>query len=210
MKRLAIGVLLLAAAVLAEERWLGSFRTPDRAGWESKTFKGATDYRFVADPPGPGLRAEARAAASALIHEAPIDLARTPVLRWSWRVENVLSGIDERAKEGDDYPARVYVIFADGPFFWQTRALTYVWSSTQPAGTDWLNAYTERVPMLALRDAAAPRGEWVEERRNVREDIRRLTGIDVLRLDAVAIMTDTDNSGQTAVGWYRDLRFSAD
>jgi len=55
-----------------------------------------------------------------------------------------------------------------------------------------------------------PVGEWVEEVRNVREDIRRHFGKEVDTVKAVAIMTDTDDSGQQATAWYGGITFAAE
>jgi hypothetical protein len=64
--------------------------------------------------------------------------------------------------------------------------------------------------MLAVRDPAAPLRTWFQEKRNVREDIRRYFGREVNTIKAVAIMTDTDNSGQQAIAWYGDIWFAAE
>ena len=42
-----------------------------------------------------------------------------------------------------------------------------------------------------------------------REDFRWYHGKDVQRLDGIAIMTDTDNSGTEGRAWYGDLSFQA-
>ena len=63
--------------------------------------------------------------------------------------------------------------------------------------------------MMALRSGTAEAGRWVEEKRDVRADFRRLFGEDIDTLDAVALMTDSDSSGQTASAWYGDIRFMA-
>ncbi|MDT8375863.1 MAG: DUF3047 domain-containing protein, partial [Mariprofundaceae bacterium] len=46
-------------------------------------------------------------------------------------------------------------------------------------------------------------------RRNVREDLRRFIDKDIRYIDAVAIMTDSDNSGQKAVTSYGDIFFTS-
>ncbi|MGE3150714.1 MAG: DUF3047 domain-containing protein, partial [Pseudorhodoplanes sp.] len=51
---------------------------------------------------------------------------------------------------------------------------------------------------------------WVSHKRNVRSDIRELFGQDITSIDAVALMTDTDNSGQRATAYYGDIWFSAE
>jgi hypothetical protein len=177
--------------------------------WRTERFVGETRYALDPDAGRPAVRADSVASASGLVREIEVDLEATPVLSWSWKVGNLLEGVDETRKEGDDYPARVYVVFEDGRW-WdpRPRSLTYVWSSSQPRGSTWPNAFTERVIMVAVRDTSDPLGTWVEERRNVREDIRQLFGEEVTSVKAVAIMTDTDNSGQRATAWYGDIAFA--
>jgi len=63
--------------------------------------------------------------------------------------------------------------------------------------------------MIAVRGAQDKPGGWVREKRNVRADFKRLFGKDIRYIDAVAIMTDTDNSGQQASAAYADVFFSA-
>jgi hypothetical protein len=118
--------------------------------------------------------------------------------------------VDERSKAGDDYPARLYLVISGGVLFWRTRALNYVWSSHQPVGTSWPNAFTGNARMLAVESGPAHAGEWRHYRRDVRADLRRWLDEDIDAIDAVAIMTDTDNSGQHAIAYYGDIYFSTD
>jgi hypothetical protein len=123
-------------------------------------------------------------------------------------VDQVLSGVDERSKAGDDYPARVYVVVSGGAAFWKTRSLVYVWSSNQAVGATWNNAFTGNARVMALRSGMRDAGGWVSEKRNIRADFRQLFGEDIRQIDAVALMTDTDNSGQSATAWYGDIYFT--
>ncbi len=63
--------------------------------------------------------------------------------------------------------------------------------------------------MVALRGKADPLNTWMTEKRNVREDFKRYLGLDVQFIDAVALMTDTDNSHQAATAFYSDITFSS-
>jgi hypothetical protein len=45
----------------------------------------------------------------------------------------------------------------------------------------------------------------VNERRNVYEDYRRIFGGEPPEAGAIAIMTDTDNTGGSATAWYDDI-----
>ncbi len=188
------------------------FASGDLSGWQEKVFHKKTRYELVnndgADGVGTVLMAHSNASASGLVREMNIDLTKTPCLAWSWKVDGVLDGLDETTKAGDDYAARVYVVFSGGAFFWNTRALSYVWSSQQPVGATWPNAYSSNAIVLAAQSGSRHVGQWVSQRHNIRDDFKRLFGEDITQADAVAIMTDTDNSGRSATAYYGEITLS--
>ena len=188
---------------------IGHFSSGRIDQWDSKTFVGKTDYALVDDGSRQVLLADSQASASGLYREIAIDLEQTPLLNWSWKVDNLLDGHDERTRAGDDYPARLYVVFSGGLMFWRTRAINYVWSSNQPAGSEWPNAFTSNARMIAVRGGAGLKGKWVAEQRDVLADYRRLFGEEPGKIAAIALMTDTDNTGLSARAWYGDIWFSA-
>lgn len=204
---LVLVAVLLAEVAHGEGIEVGRFAEGDRGGWKVRRFAGETIYALGTADGRRGLRAASSGTASGLYREIEVDLTRYPYIEWSWRVSTVLEGLDERTRDGDDYPARVYVIVSGGLAFWRTRSLVYVWSSNQPIGSTWDNAFTPNAKMIAVRSGAADVGRWVRERRNLHADFRQAFGEDIGTIDAVAIMTDTDNSGQAAVAWYGDIRF---
>lgn len=212
MKAFWIAALLFPLSLSAAEKVvpIGQFSRGDLSGWEEKRFSGETDYRFFRINNHTSLRARSNDAASGRYKEVNVDLGTTPILHWTWKVDNLLDGVNEQTKAGDDYPARVYVVFSGGLFFWRTRAINYVWSSNQPVGTTWPNAFTGNAKMIAVQSGAEQLGQWVSEQRNVAEDYRQLFGEEPGNVDAVAIMTDTDNSGQRASAWYGDIWFAAE
>ena len=190
-------VLLVPTSVLAEEASkisVANFSEGDLSGWEEKSFKGNSQYEFVSfktvnsnnmessAPLGKVLRAHTQGKASGLFKEVKINLNETPYLNWSWQVNNLYKGNDERSKEGDDYPARIYVVVSGGIFFWNTKAVNYVWSSHQPVGSEWPNAYTGNAKMLAVRSGNNKIGQWVSEHRNIREDFNKLFGDDATEI----------------------------
>lgn len=197
---------------------VANFSEGDLSGWEEESFKGHSRYSFVsAENNGESkdteqvrkvLQASTNGQASGLFKEIDIDLNKTPYLHWSWRVKNLFTDNDERNKEGDDYPARIYVVVSGGIFFWNTKAINYVWSSNQPIGSEWPNAYTGNAKMIAVQAGEENLGKWVHERRNVRKDLQRLFGDDVTHIDAVAVMVDGDNTEQSATAYFGDIVFS--
>lgn len=176
-----------------------------------KIFSGKTSYVLrSADDRLLALHADSQGTASGLYFQTRVDLRKTPYLNWSWKVENLLAGHDERSKSGDDYPARIYVVFSDGLFFWRTLAINYVWSSNQPIGSQWPNAFTANAQMIAVHAGKDDLGRWVSEKRNVLVDYHHLFSGEPGIVDAVALMTDTDNTHLSAQAWYGDIWFSSD
>ena len=205
----ALVLLLLPFTVAATEQvGVGDFSQGDLSGWEEKSFKGNSRYELTDGETGKVLRASTEGTASGMFKEIRIDLAKTPWINWSWKVSNVFSGNNERSKDGDDYAARVYVVVSGGLFFWNTRAVNYVWSSHEPSGSRWPNAYTDNAQMIALRTGEKQVGQWLNERRNVREDLKAFFGQDIDHIDAVAVMVDGDNTGQSATAHFGDIYFS--
>ncbi len=207
-----IVLLIVGSALAGEERVeVGRFSVGDLAGWESKSFHGSSRYRLVNLEGREVLRADSRAAASGLYRKQRIDLQETPYLHWSWRIDKRLPMLEEREKSGDDYVARVYVVVSGGWAFWKTRAINYVWSGSQPKGAVWPNAFAgDNAMMIAVRDRSDKKKEWYSEKRNVMDDLRQQYGETIRYIDAVALMTDTDNAGQRAESYYGDIFFSRD
>jgi hypothetical protein len=208
------GVLFLVGAWLAASTLdtVLEFTPGDIIQWDDHAFGDLTTYRLVEHDGREAVHARCRdGAASGLYTAREVDLERTPVMEWSWRVDETLQGVDERTREGDDYAARVYVIVRHRILRWRTRAINYVWAGEQPAGADWPNAYNPRAHMVAVRSGTEPHvGRWHTERRNVGDDWRRFHDRETERLTHVAIMTDCDDAGRSLEAWYGSIRFLPD
>lgn len=186
-----------------------AFSARDMAAWETRSFEGQTRYAVVRDNGVKVLEANARGQASAKYLEREVDLSETPYLHWCWKVDDRYTGLDERTRAGDDYPARLYVARKTGLLPWQVQSVNYVWSSSQVAGARWPNAFTDRAMLLALQGEQSPVGEWRAEVRDVSADYQALFGEDVSEIDGVALMSDGDNAGGDATAWYYGVGFSA-
>jgi hypothetical protein len=206
---LGLAIFLFARPCFSGERIVGNFGAGDLSGWIPKVFKGETSYSFVTEDGRTALKAHSRAAASGLFKEVDLDTRAYPVLRWSWKIEQTIKKGNERTKAGDDYAARVYVVFPK-TLFWKTRAINYIWANALAAGNSVPSAYTSRSVLVAVESGDAKAGHWVYEERNVYEDYRKHFGEEPPLLGAVALMTDTDNTGEEATAWYGDIILSSE
>lgn len=186
----------------------------------------ATQYQVRVWDGVAAVEARANASMALLARPLEVDLQKTPVLCWRWRVDAALKTADMATKAGDDYAARVYValrlpadklgvglraklalaraIYGDQV---PDAAINYVWDNRQPIGTRRANAYTDRAQMVVQRSGDAQAGPWVNERVNVLEDARRAFGTDELRAHLLAVASDTDNTGEQARAGFADLHF---
>jgi len=200
-------------------------------GWEALTFKKIerrTRYAVVADGGGHVLRAESEASASGLYRSLDLDPRVYRVLTWRWKIDNVLVKGDAQRKQGDDYPARIYVAFRYDPATattWERlrygaikllygrypprHVINYIWDNRLPVGTAIDNAYTDRAKMIVVESGAALVGRWVAEERDVYADYKRLFAAEPPAIEGIAVMTDTDDTGERAVAHYGTITLRA-
>jgi hypothetical protein len=197
-------ILILISPCLSawpDEILLDDYRDGVSPKWEEKSFRGNTEYQVTREDNQLCVRASSNASASGLYYKINYDTKEYPLLMWRWKVSHVLSKGDARHKDGDDYAARVYVIFSSWAF-WKTKALNYIWANKLPQGEAVPNPFTKSAMMIAVESGPERTGHWTEERRNVLEDYRQYFGGEPPKVGAIAIMTDTDNTGQEATAWY--------
>ena len=204
----AAGFALTAVGAAETQRLtIADFEQGLPAGTEEKSFSENTEYRVIEKDGQKVLSARADGSASGLVFPTRFNPAETPWLEWRWKIDSVVEQGDARKKQGDDYAARVYVIFPH----WlplRTRSINYLWANKLPADAAQANTYTGNAMMLALQSGNASSGQWVTERRNLVEDFRRLFGEDPPDEALVALMSDTDQTGEVTQAWYDDIRLS--
>jgi len=198
-------------------------------GWKPLTFKKIekhTTYTLVKNDNTVVIKAVAEASASGLTREVKINPKEYPIIQWRWKITNILKKGDVHRKDGDDYPARIYITFEYDAsklgFFEKTKyhmvkllygeypplaAINYIWESKAPVGTMVPNPYTDRVMMFVVESGPAKLDQWVTEERNVYEDYKKAFGEEPPMISGVAIMTDTDNTGESATAYYGDILF---
>ena len=187
-----------------KEIQVGRFSFGDLSGWSDKPFKGKTIYTLE----GGVLKARSVKSASGLIKKLSVDTRKYPKLSWSWRIDHSLKREDIKSKKGDDFAARVYVVFPR-TFFWRMRAINYVWANKMAKGSEAVSPYTANSVIVAVQSGDEKAGTVVQEERDIREDYRRIFGEEPPLLGGVAIMTDTDDTQDEATAWYGDIKLGA-
>src|SRR5215469_6577784 len=87
---------------------------PLPSGWTHRKFwtRSPMAMAFAVKDGVPSMRFETHDSTSMLFRHIDIDLAVYPMLVWRWFIElPIRSPLDERTREGDDHPARLFLRF---------------------------------------------------------------------------------------------------
>ena len=191
--------------------------------WEPLTFpkiiKHST-YTIITEKGHSFLKAESHSSASAIIYRKTWNVYEYPRLHWKWKVDNVYKKGNIRDKSGDDYPIRVYVMFPYDPKQADIKerleygiakalygkypphsTLNYVWTGQNIAERIITSPYTDRAKIIILENGRSSIGTWVEEAVNILDDYRAAFGKDPPQTAGIAIMNDSDDTGEMAVSY---------
>jgi hypothetical protein len=208
--RIVLASLMFLSTANAEKVTVFDFTKGEFKTLKVKKVKGEITWTLGSNQNGNFIKAEAEGKGSGLGKEVLIDLLKTPFINITWKVEKDLSGLVENSKKGHDYAARVFVIKKTGSTALSNRAINYVFSSNNDVGENWPSPYTKKSIDYVLSSTKDNLNTWVTVKANVKEDFKRLLGIDILDTSGVAIMTDTDNSKLKAISYYQNIYFSAE
>lgn len=207
---LRLATVVAAMAVTVSVASAGEITIDDFAdgldpGWQEKSFSGHTVYKLVHEDGRQCIKATSRDAASGLYYKIAFDPESYPIITWSWKIDGIIAAGDARSKKTDDYAARIYIVFPSF-FFWRTKAINYIWANKLAKDEVLPNSYTHNDVMVAVESGPERTGRWVIERRNIVEDYQRAFGARPPPAGAIAIMTDTDNTGGNASACYGPIR----
>lgn len=198
--------------------------------WENMDFRGLTptEYNLVEFDDKSVIKAESEQSSSGLIHRVKIDLEEYPIMEWSWYVENIMEKGDVHTEDGDDYPARIYVMFdydlynlswrdrnmirALRTFYGEvpSRAINYIYGNHAEEGTIVPNPYTDLVKMVVVDTGEDNLGTWRSYRRNIYEDYKEIFGEEPPPIEGIAIMTDSDDTEEEATAYFGDIKFHSE
>ena len=210
---LLFSLLIFSKFSFAESVKVFEFSKTELSQLKVRKVRGAdnkTVYSIGSNENGNYLKAVAENAGSGLGKEIKIDLNKTPFINITWKIEQDLSGINEKTKKGHDFAARVFAVKKTGATPLSNRAINYVFSSNVEVGENWPSPYTKKSIDNVLSTTKENLNKWVTVKANVKEDFKKFHDLNVDELDGLAIMSDTDNSKLTSVAFYQNIYFSKD
>jgi hypothetical protein len=179
-----------------------------------------TVYTIERDNEHHYLKGESNASASAIVYKDSFNVYDYPHVKWRWKVNNVYVKGDARIKSGDDYPLRVYVMFEYDPdtagMFEKIKygiakkmygeyppqsSLSYVWASKEDQGSIIVSPFTDRAMMVLLQKGAKNVGTWQDQEINIVDDYQKAFGSKPPARARIAIMNDSDNTGERSISF---------
>jgi len=195
----ALAVAAVAAAQMVVEDWskvsVGTKGIPP--DWKGQNWGSpAYDMTVVEDGSKKVLHLKSKNEGSTISKEVKgkVNLKTTPILEWSWKAVVLPTGGNSCAKATDDQAAQVYVAWPRFPEAVRSQIIGYVWDTTQPVGTICKSEKSGTVTYVVLRSGSAELGKWHTERRNVREDFKKIYGAEPDNPGAVSISIDSNDT----------------
>jgi len=177
-------------------------------GWEEKIFRGRSVYETVSEEGFAFLRASSRASSSGLFLKLNVPVEPGLHLAWRWRAREFPRKPRPEAladRRQDDFAARIYVVFPGSGLF-GSDVIEYIWDESLPAGTVASSPFSQKVKLFVIRSGRNEAGSWRFEERDIERDYRELFGRRPKRpIGAVALMSDSDNTGTVSAADFADL-----
>ncbi len=179
-------------------------------GWQGQRWGSpAYDMTIVDDGGKKVLHLKSKNEGSTISKEVKgkVNLKETPILEWSWKMAVLPKGGNSCAKATDDQAAQVFVLWPRFPEQVRSRIVGYVWDTTQPVGTTCKSEKTGMVTYIVVRSGPAEIGKWFTERRNVREDFKKIYGEYDDEPGVVSVAIDSNDTSSTSESFIGPIAF---
>lgn len=178
-------------------------------GWVHRKFMtiSAADYQMVQEDGMAALRCTTDNSASILARDTQITVGDLPYLSWRWKVtQPIESDVDEATKEGDDHPARFFVVFSNAA---QDRtAMEIIWSNRKYKPGDY--KIIGDFYHLVANGLNENTGTWHRETVDLRQIYSDIGGTGTPTLQTLGFFCDSDNTGTQSEAFFTDVTLSAE
>ena len=184
-----------------------------------------SQYQVEEAESGHILVATSHASASGIRYLKEFNVMDYPLLSWRWKVGNIYTKGDLTTKSGDDVPLRVYLMFKFDPekaalgdrimyglakiFYGEYpphSSLGYVWSNRKHEENILVSPYTDRLKLIIVQSGNSGVGLWKSEQVNIVKDYKKAFGTLPPESASIAIMNDSDNTGESSVSYLEYIR----
>ncbi len=229
MEKILLFILFLSvlAGAGAEVYFSENFSNTEK--WEALIFPKIKSHTVYSIEEGKYLKIESDSSASGLIMTGTFDVSKYSILTWRWKAMNIFEKGDARKKSGDDYPVRIYVVFEYDPDFVgfgqrlqyesikliygeypPLASISYIWSNRNINADFIYSPYTRKAAMIPVESGSENLGTWQSYSVNILDDYRKIFGTEPPQTASLAIMGDSDNTGEASLAYIDFIRLESE
>jgi hypothetical protein len=154
--------------------------------------------RFISNNSSFGLRKEMN-----------FSIKEYPYLNWKWKATRLPEKGDFLKKETDDQAAQMYVIFPRFPAKLNTEIVGYLWESNpKNKGREGESPAWSKSKVIVLQAGPEKLNQWVQEKRNVYEDYKKLFKKEPPKAGGISIYINTQHTQGKAESFFSQIYFS--
>ena len=196
-------ILIICMPVSAKEFRI-DFSDEGMKLFKKRGFGKKTVYTNGKDDKGWFLKAEADSSATGLGMEIDKELLKEmPFLNITFKIEKDFDSIDQKTKDGHDWTARIMV--GHGKKI-GSKLVSLAHSSFLEEGYFQQSPWTKGSRDYVISNDKS--GEWHTRKINVKELLEKTHGISFTNF--IAVFSDSNNSKQKIIAYYRDIYFSSE
>lgn len=190
--------------------------------------KRPSQYTYARHEGRDAVAVRSESSASMLRRQVRVEPSQLDIVRFSWKVPELMHQADLANRDAADSPVRIVLAFEGDRSRFSARnamlselarsltgeelpyaTLMYVWCNQRAPGTVITSPRTDRIRKLVVESGAQRLNRWVDYERNIRADYERAFGEPPGALVGIGIMTDSDNTGAATRAWYGPLTLGA-
>jgi hypothetical protein len=194
--------------------WIGKFADGQATdhpptGWALEKKAGTPQIKVEKTEEGCFVNLKSHNSSFGLRKEKEFDLKDTPYLNWRWKVTALPELGDFLSKETDDQAAQVYVMFPRFPARFNTDLIGYLWESNpKNIKKEGKCPVWSKSRVIVLQAGSKNLNQWVQEKRNVYEDYKRLFKKEPPKVGGVALYINSQHTQAKAESSFAEIFFS--
>jgi len=220
-KRIGIGIcvvlgMLLAIGSVAQEGvfWVDKFsveKGPDGipVGWTLEKKTGNPEIKVEQSGDNAFVLLRSNNSSFGLKKDLKFELKDYPYLNWKWKVSRLPEKGDFLKKDTDDQAAQLYVLFPRFPAKLNTEIVGYLWeSNSKNKGKEGESQAWSKSKVIVLQAGPEKLNQWIQEKRNVYEDYKKLFKKEPPKIGGISIYINTQHTQGRAESSFDHIYFS--
>ena len=212
---IVLGIILVVSSVAQEGVfWVDKFSVGKGAGgipegWTLEKKTGKPEIKVEQSGDNAFIHFRSNNSSFGLKKELKFELKDYPYLNWKWKITSLPEKGDFLKKDTDDQAAQVYVIFPRFPAKLNTEFVGYLWESNpKNKGKEGESPAWSKSKVIVLQAGPEKLNQWIQEKRNVYEDYKKLFKKEPPKIGGISIYINTQHTQGRAESCYDDIFFS--